>query len=170
MVRMTALEQRFNDKKPDSQEAEPHYLSLPTTRKSYATIKKTSRPGILRRKKPKYVTFGTTSLTDLDSKSELFFPPVPTEAELAELDMSGDSDENASLLSDSVAGSEHMEEVEIHPDPFDVPSQKPRLIKKEPPYPAPTLTPSERSVNSLSREEFQPTKGRVPSHKQVKKS
>ena len=32
MVRMTALEQRFNDKKPDSQEAEPHYLSLPTTR------------------------------------------------------------------------------------------------------------------------------------------
>ena len=170
MTRMTALEQRFNEEKPDSQDTEPHYLSLPTTRKSYATIKKTIRPGILRRKKPKYVTFGVTSLTDLDSKPELTFPPVPTEAELADLGMSGDSDENTSLLSDSIAGSEHMEEVVIHPDPFDVPTQKPRLIKREPPYPAPTLISAERSTTSLPREEIQSSRGRTLPHKQVKKS
>ena len=170
MTRMTALEQRFNDKKPDSQDTEPHYLSLPTTRKSYATIKKTIRPGILRRKKPKYVTFDATSLTELDTKPDLVFPPIPTEAELAGLDISGDSDENTSLLSDSIAGSEHVEEAEIHPDPFDVPTQRPRLIKREPLYPAPTLVIPERSATSLSKEEVQASREKALPHKQVKKS
>ena len=55
MTRMTALENRFSD----NQDTE-HYLSLPTASKKLATIKKTIRPGILRRKRQKYVTFNRT--------------------------------------------------------------------------------------------------------------
>ena len=137
MTRMTALENRFSD----NQDTE-HYLSLPMARKKYATIKKTIRPGILRRKRQKYVTFNSQSLTDPDPKfdTDLPFPPIPTDSELANLNISEESDENSSLLIDDMEKA-ILHEAEIHPDPFNIPSQKPRLVKREPTYPAPILSP-----------------------------
>ena len=147
MTRMTALENRFSD----SQDIEPHYLSLPIARKKFATIKKNIRPGILRRKRQKYVTFSSQNLTDPNSNfdPEIPFPPIPTDSELACLDRSDESDENSSLLSDSMEKTV-LHKAEIHPNPFNIPSRKPRLVKKEPTYPAPVLSSSTPTGTKIS--------------------